>query len=276
MSSQDVNEGTAFSEDLNLLDSSTSQLGSRKAKTVGAQEGEPAHFQVTGRASASGRFSYIRWGLFRRRPAVFICIDVQIAVQHVKIRNLGFGVEFRNRISEHVRNTELPDAFLYPRITEKWGPSRIDGPGTSVKEYKRVNLQITVGGGPFSITTPEYLEERHSVRNQCWQLRGRPATAKGSSDHGFRDLNWVLRGHGSDTSTLPDQFTFWAIVEHGGQPFTMKFKYDGLLQESGFDLVLRAKNVDHCYTFSPQEADVDLEDIELEVRERCLGLYGHT
>lgn len=276
MSSQDADEGNTFFEDLNLLDSSTSQLGSRKEKTVGAQEGEPAHFQSTGRASASGRFSYIRWGLLGGKPAVLICIDVHINVEHAKIRNLGLGIEFRNQISENTRNTELPDAFLYPRITKKWGPSKIDGPGALVGEHTRVNLQTTVSGGPVSITTPELSRDRYTVRDQRWQLKGRSATARGSSDNGHRDLNWVLRGHGSSTLTLPDQFRFWAIVEHGGQPFKMKFKYDGLLQESGFDLVLRAKNVDHCFTFSPREADVDLEDVEAGVREYCLGLYGQT
>ena len=274
MSKEDVDEGTVFFDELDLFDSSESQLGPKKANTIGAQEGEPALSQSTGKAWASGRFSYIRWGLYQQRPAVLICIDVHIGVENVKIRNLGFGFELRNETSENLRNTELPDAFIYPRITNKWGPSRIDGPGTLVAKRTKVDLQMAIGGGGFTISTPGFSSERSSIHNQFWQLKGRPSMAKGSSDSGFRDLDWTLRGFGSDTVTLPEEFRFWAIVEHSSQPFTMRFKYDGLLQETGFDLVIGARKVNHFFTFAPQESATDLEAIELEIREGCSNLYA--
>ena len=278
LSALDLNvalEGTSFHVAHEIVDSSTSQLGSRISTQSGAREGENAFSRTFGSAHADGRFHRICFGLFKGKPACMICIDVSIHLESRReIKTLNMEMAFSSKQSEDDNITQLPDVRIFPSITTAWGPGELSGSATNVQRRTNINLQAALDVPPFdSISTASRKSERQWVEEKRWKLTGSVRRDANSHDHGYRIAKWILRGEKSAQVTLPSRFRLGIIVEHGDAPFKFSFRHNGSLQDGTLGLIFGSGKERHTFHFLPPQGS--FTDLRQEVLENCLAEINH-
>ena len=265
-------DGQQFRIEQDLAESSTKQLGSRTQSQSTAREGENAFSQPLGRAFVDGAFHCLQYGLFEGRPACNICIDVSFDVGLGReIKELRLEMALGSERSRDENSTSLPDAVVFPKLTDCFGPKELYGPVREEKKFKRTVLNLKVETGFGGLATPSHETRSEWIREDRWSLKGfRQAT---DLDRSYRVAKWTLRGNKLSQDTMPRMIRLGVVVEHGSEPFDLTFRCSGSLKEGKrlWDLVRNKRP--HRFQFVPPHKSLDVLDEE-HVKSYWQSAYG--
>ena len=183
-------------------------------------------------AYIEGTFDRIEYGLFRSRPAVFICIDMILKYQPTNIiqateLKFQFGKDNTQSTSSSnaARNpatppTSLASNFLAPHELQGVpASSRITKHSHIKPKLAALSVHVDLGGGGKQVTETE---------QHYWRVQGGVDEDKG----GIRDtFSWsIFENHKSDDS-VPRRVRLGMIAFHERKPFYVDVSVDGSIRK---------------------------------------------
>ena len=291
-------EGASFHVENVEVDSDESRLGQQVSLPSTPVDG-PNIFEVAiGKVTADGRWHRIRYGQHENEPACMICIDVALNIgPDREIKQLFVELAVSNEKSRAIKNSQVNPVgdgqrrsadddvpanrdgaqqhsagILPPTIVDKgWGPELLHGDLKFMQRDKGLDLRTKVNFGVAGFSTPSWKDEKQYIEEQRWELGGMRLRDDAGCDREYRRVNWELAGKKLTRATMPRNFRLGVIVEHGGLPFDLEFRYVGSLRAAARKLDFGWDKYRHIFRFSPDAtAKSYLEDLRKEELERLL------
>ena len=224
MEIQAAQVGAAFNIAHDLADASTESLGSDQPAQP--EPGQSASFRKFGEASINCIFSRIDWGRFNDKLACMVCIDVSISwTNSYVLEKAVFELVVQN---DKAKGAGAPvSSSSLPRISEAFGPRDppLEGPRVPVQRERETNLQAQIPTPMGQVGTPALITNELWTDERLWRIT--VATEPAPIDRVQRILRCRMEGNARTQISFPDRFRLGLIVEHVGQPFTIRFALKG-------------------------------------------------
>ena len=200
---------------------------------IAATEGEsiaPRHMFDT--AYIEGTFDRIDYGLFRSRPAVFICIDVILKYQPTNIiqatdLKFQFGKDNTQR-PPNSYSAQEPATPSAPVVSNFFAPDELQGvPASShitkhshVKpKFAALSVHAAIGGMGKQVAETE---------QHRWHVQGRVD----EHDGGIRDtFSWSIFQNLKSNDSVPRRVRLGMIAFHDRKPFYVDVSVDGSIRK---------------------------------------------
>ena len=221
MEIQAAQVGATFDIAHDLVDASSQSLGSDQPEL-----GKSAAFRKFGKASVNCTFSRIDWGRFNDKHACMVCIDVSISwTNSYVLENAVFELLVQNN---KAKGAGAPVSLnSLPRISEAFGPKDppLEGPRVPVQRERETDLQAQIPTPIGQVGTPALIINESWTDERLWRIT--VATEPAPNDRVQRILRCRMQGNTHTQISFPDKFRLGLIVEHVGQPFTIRFALRG-------------------------------------------------
>ena len=221
MEIQAAHVGATFNIAHDLVDASSQSLGSHQPEL-----GQSATFRKFGEASVNCTFSRIDWGRYNDKHACMVCIDVSISwTNKYVLENAVFELLVQNN---KAKGAGAPASLSsLPRISEAFGPKDppLEGPRVPVQREREPNLQAQIPTPMGQVGTPALITNESWTDERLWRIT--VATEPAPNDRVQRILRCRMQGNTRTQISFPDRFRLGLIVEHVGQPFTIRFALKG-------------------------------------------------
>ena len=204
-----------------------------------------AAFRKFGKAAINCIFSKIEWGRIDDRPACLICLDVSLSwTETYTLDQARLELLVNGGTSSQQKNETVP--LVLPKISKLFGPQRaLEGPRLPVERSNTNDLHGQIPTPIGSIETPSKTTQASWTDERQWRITvtREPAPV----DREQRILRCRMQGNARSQITFPDIFRLGLIVEHGGNPFTIRFG----LQGSVAGIANAAVLIGDAFTFGP-------------------------
>ena len=200
---------------------------------IAATEGEfiaPRHMFDT--AYIEGTFDRIEYGLFRSRPAIFICIDVILKYQPTNIIQateikFQFGKDSTHRPSNSnfAEEPATPPASL---VSNFFVPDELHGVPALSHITKHSHFKPKFGALSVHAAIGGRGEQTAETRQHRWQVQGRVD----EHDGGIRDtFTWNIFQNLKSDDSVPQRVRLGMIAFHERKPFYVDVSVDGRIRK---------------------------------------------
>lgn len=219
--SQPAQVGASFSIVHDLVDASSHSLGSHQA-----QLDKSAAFRKFGEAAVNCTFSRIDWGQFESKEACMVCVDVSVSwSESYKLKYARLDLVVQK--DEPQGNEKAASSVPLPKISQIFGPRdpALEGPHLSVERSSETDLQTQIPTPIGQISTPSRITKESSVGECLWRIV--VVREPAPKDREQRILRCKMQGNTRTQIAFPDAFRLGLVVEHGGNPFVIRFALQG-------------------------------------------------
>ena len=200
---------------------------------IAAAEGEsiaPRHKFDT--AYVEGTFDRIEYGLFRSRPAVFICIDMTLKYQPTNIiqateLKFRFGKDNTqsSSSSNSAQNPATPPTSL---VSNFFAPDELQGIPASSHITKHSHIKPKLAALSFHADLGGSGKKIAKTEQHRWHVQGRVD----EQDGGIRDtFSWSIFQNDISNDSVPRRVRLGMIAFHERKPFYVDVSVDGSIRK---------------------------------------------
>ena len=179
-------------------------------------------------AYIEGIFDRIEYGLFRSRPAVFVCIDMILKYHPtniIKATELRFQFGIDNTLSALSSNAAQNPARLPTSLVSSFfAPDELQGVPTTTHITKHSNIRPKLGAFSFHATFGGGGKNIAETEQHRWHVQG------GVDEHegGIRDtFSWSIFQNDKSEDSVPRRVRLGMIAFHERKPFYVDVSIDG-------------------------------------------------
>lgn len=200
---------------------------------IAATEGEsiaPRHIFDT--AYIEGTFDRIEYGLFRSRPAVFICIDVILKYQPTNIiqateLKFQFGKD-NTRTPSNSSSAQEPATPPASLVSNFFAPDELQGLPASSHITKHSHVKPKFGALSVHAAIGGIGKQIAETEQHRWHVQGRVD----EHDGGTRDtFSWSIFQNLKSNDSVPRRVRLGMIAFHERKPFYVDVSVDGSIRK---------------------------------------------
>ena len=203
------------------------------ANQIVATKGEsiaPRHKFDT--AYIEGTFDKIEYGLFRSRPAVFICIDMILKYQPTNtIQATELKFKFGKDNTQSTSSSyAAPNPSTLPTslVSNFFAPDELQGVPASTHITKHSNIKPKLGAFSIHADLGGGGRQIAETEKHCWHVQG----GVDEHDGGIRDtFSWSIFQNRKSNDSVPRRVRLGMIAFHERKPFHVDVSIDGRLRK---------------------------------------------
>ena len=179
-------------------------------------------------AYIEGTFDRIEYGLFRSRPAVFICIDMILKYQPT---NIIQGTELKFKFGkDNTQSTSSSNAGQNPAtlptsiVSNFFAPDELQGVPASTHITKHSNIKPRLGAFSIHADLGGGGKQIAETKQHQWHVQGQVD----EHDGGIRDtFSWSIFQNHKSNDSVPRRVRLGMIAFHERKPFYVDVSVDG-------------------------------------------------